>query len=191
VADAFGGFPALLPLGWRLWTREATVNSAANLNASARSARNQALQATRRAEVVLGETEAVWQQFQQMRTRSAQLRGLRLSARQGRLQFSAGARLQARLETMPVIEQAKGILIAQQGCTADEAFDLLRQASQRSNIRVRDLAAKIVAEACVSGNRGKTDNRRTCAAVPRPEPPQAAEPIGYPAAKRRIRQLAG
>jgi AmiR/NasT family two-component response regulator len=45
---------------------------------------------------------------------------------------------------MLVIEQAKGILMAQQGCDADEAFDLVRRASQRSNIPVRALARRIV-----------------------------------------------
>ena len=64
---------------------------------------------------------------------------------QDRLRYSAYARLQARLASMPVIEQAKGVLMAQCGWTADEAFDALRRASQRSNIRVRNLAAMIVA----------------------------------------------
>ena len=41
------------------------------------------------------------------------------------------ARLKARLETMPVIEQAKGIVMAREGCGPDEAFDRLRRASQR------------------------------------------------------------
>src|SRR5215472_2411929 len=50
----------------------------------------------------------------------------------------------AQLDTMPVIEQAKGILMAQQGCGPDEAFDLLRQASQRFNVPVRVLAARLV-----------------------------------------------
>jgi AmiR/NasT family two-component response regulator len=45
---------------------------------------------------------------------------------------------------MPVIEQAKGILMAQQRCGPDAAFDLLRRASQRANIRVSILAAQIV-----------------------------------------------
>jgi hypothetical protein len=63
------------------------------------------------------------------------------------LHESVTARLVARLETMPVIEQAKGVLIAQTGCTADEAFDMLRAASQRSNVPVRDLAAGIVKRA--------------------------------------------
>jgi len=45
---------------------------------------------------------------------------------------------------MPVIEQAKGILMAQHDCGPDEAFDLLRRASQRFNIPVRVLAARLV-----------------------------------------------
>ena len=61
-----------------------------------------------------------------------------------RLKDSAHARMRARLETMPVIEQAKGILMAQYRCTPDEAFELLRRASQRANVKVSDLAAQIV-----------------------------------------------
>jgi hypothetical protein len=44
---------------------------------------------------------------------------------------------------MPVIEQAKGILMAQHGCGPEEAFDLLRRASQRFNVPVRVLAARL------------------------------------------------
>jgi uncharacterized protein (DUF3084 family) len=61
------------------------------------------------------------------------------------LSESATARLQARLETMPVIEQAKGVIMRQNRCTEEQAFDLLRKASQRSNVPVRELAARIVA----------------------------------------------
>jgi ANTAR domain-containing protein len=61
------------------------------------------------------------------------------------LSESATARLQARLETMPVIEQAKGVIMHQNRCTEEQAFDLLRKASQRSNVPVRELAARIVA----------------------------------------------
>ena len=63
-----------------------------------------------------------------------------------RLRFSAQARLEARLKSMPVIEQAKGIIMAQCGWPEDQAFDALRRASQRENIKLRDLAAKIVAK---------------------------------------------
>jgi AmiR/NasT family two-component response regulator len=65
------------------------------------------------------------------------------------LHNSAYARLQARLDSMPVIEQAKGILMAEQRCGPDEAFDLLRRASQRANIKVSVLAEQIV-EQCAS-----------------------------------------
>jgi AmiR/NasT family two-component response regulator len=64
---------------------------------------------------------------------------------------SAFARLAARLESQPVIEQAKGILIAQVGCTPDEAFGLLRAASQRTNVPIRDLARDIVDRAASAG----------------------------------------
>jgi ANTAR domain-containing protein len=56
----------------------------------------------------------------------------------------AFARLRSRLATMPVIEQAKGIVMAQQGCGPEEAFDLLRRASQRNNVKVHELAEQIV-----------------------------------------------
>lgn len=62
------------------------------------------------------------------------------------LRRSAYARLVARLETMPVIEQAKGIIMAQAACDDAEAFDTLRRASQRSNVPVRELAAQLVAK---------------------------------------------
>jgi len=60
------------------------------------------------------------------------------------LHDSAFARLLARLDSMPVIEQAKGILMAQNRCRPDEAFDLLRRASQRANVKVSVLAARMV-----------------------------------------------
>ncbi len=43
-----------------------------------------------------------------------------------------------------VIDQAIGILMAQQRCTATTAFDLLRQASQHRNRKLRDVAADII-----------------------------------------------
>jgi hypothetical protein len=67
-----------------------------------------------------------------------------------RLRYSAYARLQARIASMPVIEQAKGIIMARYGWSEERAFDALRRASQRENIKVRDLAASIVAQAARS-----------------------------------------
>ena len=48
------------------------------------------------------------------------------------------------LESRAVIEQAKGVLMAQRGVEADEAFDMLRDASQRYNRKLRDIATGIV-----------------------------------------------
>jgi hypothetical protein len=92
------------------------------------------------------------------------LRVTRYSLANGRsqreqLHESAYARLLAKLETMPVIEQAKGILIAQTGCTPEEAFDMLRRASQRSNVRVSELAAGIVDRAVTRGGQAGSSSR--------------------------------
>jgi hypothetical protein len=83
------------------------------------------------------------------RRTSADARRQRRSAPAGQdlMQQSEHARLLARLESMPVIEQAKGIIMAQSQCGDAQAFALLRRASQRSNVPVRDLAAQIVAKA--------------------------------------------
>ena len=52
--------------------------------------------------------------------------------------------LRRALATQPVIDQAKGMLMARHGCSADEAFQLLRQASMRENRKIRDIATAIV-----------------------------------------------
>jgi GAF domain-containing protein len=53
--------------------------------------------------------------------------------------------LQEALESRAVIEQAKGILMARQGCDADEAFGILRSISQSSNRKLRRIAGEVVA----------------------------------------------
>lgn len=53
--------------------------------------------------------------------------------------------LTAALASRATIDQAKGILMAQSNVSADEAFDMLRMASQRENRKLRDIAAEIVA----------------------------------------------
>jgi hypothetical protein len=52
--------------------------------------------------------------------------------------------LNGALEHRAVIEQAKGVLMLAHGVDADEAFDLLRVYSQDKNIKVRDLADRLV-----------------------------------------------
>ena len=49
------------------------------------------------------------------------------------------------MESRAVIEQAKGVLMAQRGVDAEQACDILRDASQRYNRKLRDIAAGIVA----------------------------------------------
>jgi AmiR/NasT family two-component response regulator len=52
--------------------------------------------------------------------------------------------LKTALLSRATIEQAKGMLIAQSRLTPDEAFQLLVRASQRENVKLRDLAARMV-----------------------------------------------
>lgn len=54
------------------------------------------------------------------------------------------ADLQTALTSRATIDQALGILMGQQRCTADEAFAILRKASQHRNIKLRDLAAETI-----------------------------------------------
>lgn len=55
--------------------------------------------------------------------------------------------LQEAMRSRAVIEQAKGILMAVRRIDGDEAFADLVRASQRSHVKLRDVAAKIVSDA--------------------------------------------
>jgi GAF domain-containing protein len=57
--------------------------------------------------------------------------------------------LRSSLESRPVIDQAMGIIMALRGCTPEQALKLLRTQSQNGNVKLRDVAAEIVAR--VSG----------------------------------------
>lgn len=65
--------------------------------------------------------------------------------------YSSAVRLSEQLKeaikTREVIGEAKGILIAQEGVSEDEAFDMLKRVSQNQNVKLRDIAQKIVNEA--------------------------------------------
>ena len=60
-------------------------------------------------------------------------------------QATLAQHMQAAMEHRAVIEQAKGIIMGQRRCTADEAFAILRKLSQDTNRKVRDVAAALVA----------------------------------------------
>ncbi|GAA3928408.1 GAF and ANTAR domain-containing protein [Actinoplanes auranticolor] len=53
--------------------------------------------------------------------------------------------MQAAMESRAVIEQAKGIIMGERRCSADEAFAVLTKISQDSNRKLRDVAAALVA----------------------------------------------
>ncbi|MEU4221383.1 GAF and ANTAR domain-containing protein [Actinoplanes sp. NPDC026623] len=55
--------------------------------------------------------------------------------------------LRKAMEHRAVIEQAKGIIMGERRCTADEAFAILTKISQDSNRKLRDVAAALVAKA--------------------------------------------
>lgn len=57
--------------------------------------------------------------------------------------------LRAAIVTRDVIGQAKGILMARQHVSADEAFVILRKASQRLNLKLRDVAGTVASQAGV------------------------------------------
>ena len=46
--------------------------------------------------------------------------------------------------TRDIIGMAKGMIIARRGVSEDEAFDILRRASQRMNVKLRDVAEQMV-----------------------------------------------
>ncbi len=93
-------------------------------------------------------TAAILQLLHNSQDQAEEIHELWLTLHPGsdRMRYSAHARLQARLKSMPVIEQAKGIIMVQCGWPEDRAFEALRRASQRENMKLRDIAAKIVAK---------------------------------------------
>jgi ANTAR domain/GAF domain len=54
------------------------------------------------------------------------------------------ANLQAALATREMIGQAQGILMERERITPDQAFDILRRASQHLNVKLRDIAQNLV-----------------------------------------------
>ncbi|MGW8060710.1 ANTAR domain-containing protein [Streptomyces ziwulingensis] len=59
--------------------------------------------------------------------------------------------LRRAIASRPVIDQARGVLMALHACTSDEAWQILREASQLSNTKLRAVAAAVTASA---GNDG-------------------------------------
>jgi PAS domain S-box-containing protein len=60
-------------------------------------------------------------------------------------------------ETRAVIEQAKGVLMAVYGVTADRAFEILAWRSQLTNVKLREVASRFVA--AISGSHLSPESR--------------------------------
>jgi len=65
-----------------------------------------------------------------------------------------GENLGEAMRSRAVIEQAKGVLMGAQRCTDEHAFQLLVRASQRENVKLREIAQRIVDAAVEPGGNG-------------------------------------
>jgi GAF domain-containing protein len=65
--------------------------------------------------------------------------------------------LQEAMRSRAVIEQAKGMLMGQRRIDDDAAFQLLRETSQRTNRKLRDVAAAIVETQSANGRPDRSD----------------------------------
>ncbi|MCL6667272.1 MULTISPECIES: ANTAR domain-containing protein [Streptomyces] len=84
------------------------------------------------------------------RERAEQLRELRTEVEQ----------LKQAMASRPVIDQARGVLMAVHACTSEQAWEILREASQRSNIKLRAVAAAVTAGAEPDGPAPSEELRR-------------------------------
>jgi AmiR/NasT family two-component response regulator len=100
---------------------------------------DRARQACARAVAVVGEVGTTLERAKATRTPSEALAHSRLVELNELVD-----NLNQRLESQPVIEQAKGVLMARSHCSPDEAFEMLRRASMRMNRKLREVAADIV-----------------------------------------------
>jgi GAF domain-containing protein len=65
-------------------------------------------------------------------------------------QVEVAEQLQQAMQSRAMIEQAKGILMGQRHCKADEAFDVLVKISQDTNRKLRDVAEALVEQVTTS-----------------------------------------
>ena len=85
------------------------------------------------------------------------------------------AGLRRAMASRGVIEQAKGVLAERLGCSPEEAFTHLSTMSQRSNVRLADVAASLLASMGTAGAAGSPASPRTPDAAPSSDrPPDGA-----------------
>ncbi|MFE3637959.1 ANTAR domain-containing protein [Streptomyces cellostaticus] len=96
-------------------------------------------------------------------------------AEQLRLLRAEVAQLRHAIDSRPVIDQARGILMAAHSCTPEQAWHVLREASQRTNTKLRDVAGALTASTAPDGPAPPRDLRAALsAAVARHVPPARA-----------------
>jgi hypothetical protein len=84
------------------------------------------------------------------------------------------AGLRAAARTRAVIEQAKGVLVAREQITLDEAFNRLRRMSQEHNVRLIEVAATVVGVAVPEVDPRLVDLREDVVTGHLPESPSAS-----------------
>jgi GAF domain-containing protein len=80
--------------------------------------------------------------------------GYILNANQLKAQHTLSEQLHAAVESRDLIGQAKGIIMAQARVGSDRAFEILRQRSQDSNRKLREIAEEIVEQQSASSREG-------------------------------------
>ena len=73
--------------------------------------------------------------------------------------------LRRKIQTLPVIEQAKGILMGHYGIPAEAAFEMLRRWSQDTNTKLHMVAETIISERCQGQAFGSSLSRRDPASI--------------------------
>jgi GAF domain-containing protein len=76
--------------------------------------------------------------------------GYVVNASRMRAQHELQEQLHTAIESRDVIGQAKGVLMAREGVSADDAFQMLRSISQSNNIKLREVAQRVVESAAPS-----------------------------------------
>ena len=66
-----------------------------------------------------------------------------------------GEQLDQAMRSRASIEQAKGVIMGSMGCSADDAFGVLRQQSQSENRKLHDVAEEVVAHQRRAGTSSK------------------------------------
>ncbi|WP_078607486.1 GAF and ANTAR domain-containing protein [Streptomyces flavidovirens] len=94
-----------------------------------------------------GKPDAFATQLEMARRLSAQAAGAVAVAERIEQEAETVRDLRTAMLSRSVIDQAIGIVIASRRCTANEAMDILRRASQARNIKLRDLCHDMVAGA--------------------------------------------